>query len=181
MEVYSKGATPRVEKPGTNYYYEGASSSVAADISDVASSVTETLKTLKSEVDTAVPSFNKLIEELDANFGTDFIKLNDQKLGFVDVEAFNALSKDISKSMDNSASNSDTFFSTCTSAISDINSWLSELEANAAKYNAAAETYRKETTGLMQNKEKAAAAKAIMDSYTALPSEPMSYGDWIKE
>ncbi len=181
MEIYSKGATPTLEAPSGDNYYEGASSYLAADISEVASATTDALNTLKGEIEQAIPNFNKLIEDLDANFGTKFIKLNDQKLGFVDVEAFQTLSKNLSTDMETSSSNAETFFSTCTSTISSINNWLSELESNAAKYNEAAKIYHDETTGLFQNKEKAAAAKAEMDKYTKLPNDPMSYGDWIKE
>ena len=116
MEVYSKGSTPRLEAPSGNCYYEGASAFKAADISSVESSVKEALNSLKAEVEESVPKFNKLVEEMDINFGEKFIKLNDQKLGFVDVEAFNTLSKDLSTSMETSSSNADTFFSTCSSS-----------------------------------------------------------------
>ncbi len=181
MEIYSKGATPRLEAPSGNCYYEGASAFKAADISGVESSVKEALNQLKAEVESSVPNFNKLLEDIDTNFGVKFIKLNDQKLGFVDVEAFNTLSKDLTKSMETSVSDTESFFSTCSSQISAINSWLSELESNAAKYNDAAKRYHDETTGLFQNEAKAAAAKAEMDKYTKLSGDPMSHGDWIKE
>ncbi len=180
MEVYSKGSTPKLNRPGENYYCEGATSYKAAEISGVESSVNEALNSLKAEIEQNVPNFDKLIEDLDDQFGAKFIQLNDQKLGFVDVEAFNTLSKGLTTSMEKSESNTKAFFATCTNEINNINSWLSELESNAAKYNDAARRYHAETTGLFQNEAKAAAAKAEMDKYKKLPNDPMSYGDWIK-
>jgi len=158
MEVYSKSSTPKLDRPSGKNYYDGATSYKAADINDVEESVQTTLSNLKGEVDNAVTNFDKLIEELDVNFGVKFIKLNDQKLGFVDVEAFNTLTKNLKTSMDKSSSDTTSFFGTCKGTITDINSWLTELQNNANEYK-----------------------QQEVETYTKLPNEPISYGDWIKE
>ena len=75
MEVYSKDATPRVDKVSGKNYYEGATSYKAADINDVENSVQTVIGDLTVEIESAVTNFDKLIQELDENFGVKFIKL----------------------------------------------------------------------------------------------------------
>ena len=154
MEVYSKDATPRVDKVNGKNYYEGATSYKAADINDVENSVQTVIGDLTVEIESAVTNFDKLIQELDENFGVKFIKLNDQKLGFVDVEAFNTLTKNLKTSLETSSNNATTFFG---------------------------KSYNADTTGIIKNPERAAKTKQAMDTYTKLPNEPISYGDWIRE
>ena len=181
MEVYSKDATPRVDKVSGKNYYEGATSYKAADINDVENSVQTVIGDLTVEIESAVTNFDKLIQELDENFGVKFIKLNDQKLGFVDVEAFNTLTKNLKTSLETSSNNATTFFGTSKGNITDINTWLTELQTNAEEYSKLEKSYNADTTGIIKNPERAAKTKQEMDTYTKLPNEPISYGDWIRE
>ncbi len=182
MDIYSKGSTPKLNSPGNNYYYEGANSYKAADIGTVQSSVESELKTMEADFSTSITKFQKTVESLDEGFGEKFIMINQKKLGFVDVEAFQTLLDKLKKAIDTSVSDSNSFFSTCSSEITAINQWLSTLESNASSYNAAASAFQKYSGKSDDDSiSQASHYQGIMNQYQKLSGEPTSHGEWIKE
>lgn len=182
MDIYSKGSTPKLNSPGDNYYYEGATSYKAADISTTSSAVEKELSNLESDITSQVTDFQKKIEDLDNNFGENFIKINSKKLGFVDVEAYTTLATKLKTCIEESISDSNSFFSTCSSEITNINQWLEKLESNYTTYQSAASSYQNYSGKTDDNSiQQAAHYKGIMDQYKQLSGDPTSHGEWIKE
>lgn len=182
MDIYSKGSTPKLNSPGDNYYYEGATSYKAADISSTKAAVEKELSNLESDLTTQITDFQKKIEELDNSFGEKFIKINNKKLGFVDVEAYTTLATKLKTSIEESVSDSNSFFSTCSSEITNINQWLAKLESNYAAYQSAVSSYQSYAGKTDENAaSQAAYYKGIMDQYKQLSGDPTSHGEWIKE
>ncbi len=182
MDIYSKSSTPKLNSPGNNYYYDGATSYKAADIGTVQSSVESELKTMEADFSTSITNFKKKVEDLDVSFGEKFITINQKKLGFVDVEAFTSLLDKLKSSIDTSISDTNSFFSTCSSEISTINQWLSTLESNASSYHAAESSYQRYSGKTDSDSiSQASHYQSIMNQYQKLSGDPTNHGEWIRE
>lgn len=182
MDIYSKGSTPKLNKPGSDCFYEGASSFQAIEIDSVESAVMKELTTLDSDFSTYLTNFKKNLDEMELEFGEKFMTINDKKLGFVNLDAFMSLIDRLKEDIESSRSDSESFFSTCSSEITAINAWLNELEENASNYASASRSYDSYSGKSDANsKEQAAYYKGIMDQYKQLSGDPMSYGDWIRK
>lgn len=182
MDIYSKGNTPKLNKPGSDCYYDGASSFQAIEIDSVESAVMKELTSLDSDFNNYLTNFQKNLEEMDLEFGEKFITINSKKLGFVDMDAFMSLIEKLKENLENSRTDSESFFATCSSEIAAINAWLSELEENASNYSSAAREFNK-YSGKSDDYSIAQAAnyQSIMNKYKQLSGDPMNYGEWIRK
>lgn len=182
MDKYGMGSTPKLKSPGDNYYYNGASSYQAIEIDSVNADVMGELNSFEGEVTQSLNNFKKKLSEMAEEFGKNFITINDHELGFVDVEAFEALISKLNEAISTSKTDSESFFSTCASEIKAINSWLSQLETNYSNYSSASTTYNN-NIGIKDRDAQlvAAQAKSVMNQYKKLSGVPTDYGDWIRK
>lgn len=182
MEQYSKGSTPKLDSPGSNYYYNGSKGYEACEIDSVKSSVMGELSALEGDLSSQLTNFQKNLENMEKSFGEDFITINDRKLGFVDIEAFDSLTKKLKTDLETSESDSESFFSTCENGITAINEWLSQLENNYSNYRSALNTYNTYKNSKDNDEQLVASqAKSTMDKYKKLPGVPTDYGDWVRK
>ena len=182
MNIYSKSSTPKLNSPGNQYYYDGATSFKAADISSVQSSVENALKSMEADFSSSITNLEKRVEDLDIGFGEKFIQINHKKLGFVDVEAFRSLITKLKSAIDSSVNDSSSFFSTCSSEISSINQWLSTLESNASSYQSALASYQSFSGKTdAASVQQASHYQSIMNQYQKLSGDPTNHGEWIRE
>ncbi len=183
MNVYGKENLPKLDQPtGKKYYYAQAESFKAIDTSSVESAVKTEFNTLKSDIETAILNFNKRIQIMEQSFGVEFIAINEQPLGFVDMETFDTLTKTLTKTQDINETDIENFFDSCKRKTEDINYWLKQLSMNYSNHTALERNYQKCINSDNEEiKAKASAYQAQLSDYQQLPAEPLSYGDWIKE
>ena len=183
MNVYGKENLPKLSKPsGKKYYYSTSKNLNAIDTSTIELNVKNELSILKSDIETAITNFNKQLQLMETAFGTKFIAINKQPLGFVDSEAFNTLTKSLVTTTENSEEISVDFFKTCQEKTEEINNWLKELKMN---HDILMQYERQYMRCINSNNEEcqsqAATYKSLMNEFQRLPGEPFSYGDWIQE
>lgn len=183
MNAYGKESLPKLEQPtGKKYYYAQASKFKALETTSQESAIKAEFNTLKSDIETAIINFNKQLQAMETSFGIDFIAVNEQPLGFVDVESFDTLTNTLTKSLETTETDLNSFFNSCKQKTDDINYWLTQLVTNYSNYTALERNYQK---CLNSNNEdiqaKAASYQSQLSDYQQLPAEPLSYGDWIKE
>lgn len=183
MNTYGKDNLPKLDQPtDKKYYFNSTQTYKAADVTPTETTVKNEFNTLKSDIETALTNFNKHLEQLESSFGTKFIAINNQPLGFVDIEAFNTLTKTITTSLESSEENINTFFSTCQTKTEEINNWLKELNTN---YNILKQYeklyYHCVNSDNEEYQAQASTYRNLMSEYEQLPGDPLNYGDWIKE
>ena len=183
MNSYSKESLPRLDEPtGKKYYYAQANSFKAIDTSAAESAIKAEFNTLKSDIETAIINFNKQLETMEKSFGTDFMSINEQPLGFVDIESFNTLTNTLTKSLETEETDINSFFNSCKQKTNDINYWLQQLATNYSNYTALERNYKNCLNSDLEDvKAKASSYQSQLSDYQSLPAEPLSYGDWIKE
>ena len=183
MNKYGKENLPKLDQPtNKKYYSSSALNYLAADISTAETSLKNELSILKSDIEDAIASFNKQLETLEKEFGTNFIAINNKPLGFVDTETFTTLTKTLSTTIENNEEETASFFASCKLKIEEINTWLTELSTNCDIVN----QYEKQYQRYINSSEEEYQAKAstylsLLNEYERLPEEPSTYGDWIKE
>lgn len=187
MKEYSVDNTPNVSIPsgGKTYYYPNAEKYKAKEIGIIESKVNKALSNVYNAIMEAKPKINNNVEDLDKQFGEEFILVNNQKLGFVDVDAYEELIKKLKEEIENAQTTASSFFGDCEENIDEINNWLKTLEKNYSDFKGARIRLgqaQKSYGGLPPGTEgysKLQAAREEIRSYKRLPHSPKSYGRWI--
>ena len=186
ISEYSKSVTPKVEQPGgagSQYYYQNASSFKPADTSAAESAVNEAMTELVTGFTEDVNKFSSVIESMADNFGTKFITINEKRLGFVDQDAFLALTNRGKVAIEDAQTAATEFFGKCNSGNSSINSWLTSLTSNYNTYKHWKDKYDNlcaKTDPTSNDEVEKDRCLQMLSKYKELPNEPITYGEWIK-
>lgn len=181
MKSYGIGNEPSLSKPGDKkYYYKNATNYKAASVSGIGVNVNKCLKDMNSDIISFTRDINEKVEDLEKQFGKEFILVNNQELGFVDVDAFLELNKKLKANASDAVEVSGAFFDDVQNKIDAANDWLKELEDNYKNYNGAKVKLAQavKTWGDVGSKA-IDDAKAEVNQYKKLSGDPLDYGSWV--
>ena len=133
---YGKGDTPKLHREsfggGTLYSSNTSFNPIPAENEK---SIIDKVGTYESELEKLFTDLEKNVNNMKTEFGTKFISINGEALGFVDESAFKTVFEQIKAEIETMKSELETFFSACSEGEEKITRFLTMLSDNNSKRN----------------------------------------------
>lgn len=190
---YTKDAKPELFDSGNGskkLFCENASSYYPNEAANAKSDITSKIDSFKEEINDKFGDLTIKVAEMKKHFGTEFISINGEGLGFVDEGTFTNVKGQIDTELETIANDLETFFSDCAANESEIRVFLHTLHNNYVEYKNKVEKRDKLLQQRNFHRDDEEAVEYYDDRIDKLNEEireykriddPLDYGAWQKK